>query len=122
MRFITITLLFSLLFSFYSCSNNSKAYTKIVGEWNCTSWIAENSTQDKCDNNAYFKFNEDRTYSSKLGGVEDFGTYKIDRDKLLAQPDGKMVIGVKIITLDETSMTFLMNNAGVKETLKLAKK
>lgn len=118
MRLSSLTLLFTFLL-FVSCTNDAETYKKIVGEWTCTSWIPENSTTDKCDNNAYFEFNEDRTYRSKLGEVEDVGTYKIEQGKLLAQPEGKMVIGVKIMQIDENSMEFLMNNGGVKETLKL---
>lgn len=114
---VIFTALILLLLS--SCTSNSEYYNEIIGEWNCTSWVAENSTQDKCGDNAYFKFNEDRTYRSKLGSEEDKGTYKIERGKLMAQPEGKMVIGVKIINLDSGMMELLMNNGGVMETLKL---
>ena len=113
---ILMALFLSLLFS---CTSNTEYYNEIVGEWNCTSWTAESSTEDKCNDNAYFKFNEDRTYVSKLGIEEDEGTYKIERGKLIAQPEGKMVIGVKIIHLENGSMELLMNNGGVMETLKL---
>ena len=59
-----------------SC-DNSEQYEKIEGEWNCTSWITESTGADLCNNNVYFNFKADKTYTSKIDGKEENGVYKI---------------------------------------------
>lgn len=104
-----------------SCSN-SEIYEKIHGEWECSSWINETGGNDKCNNNVSFNFALDKTYHSKLGNVIDSGKYKIQNETLYVSPKGKMDLAVKIEKLDKDTLIFLMNQAGVKETLTLIRK
>jgi hypothetical protein len=104
-----------------SCSDQ-EAYEKIAGEWECLNWLTESGGKDKCNNNVYFEFSLDKTYQSKLGNVVDSGKYKIQNETLYVSPKGKMELAVKIEKLDNDSLIFLMNQAGVKEILILKKK
>ncbi len=104
-----------------SCAKSEK-YEKIKGEWTCTSWTSEGSDVNKCRDNVYFKFNEDKTYISKIGNLKDSGTYKIMNNLLYANPKGKMQIAVQIIQLQADTLGLLMNQAGTKEQLILVKK
>jgi hypothetical protein len=104
-----------------SCTVSEK-YEQVTGEWECISWISKADSKDKCNHNVYFKFNEDKTYTSKLGKKEDQGNYKITDDILAVSPEGKMDITVRITKLNSDTMVFLMNQAGVEEILTLVKK
>ncbi len=110
-----------LVFIAISCTQSEK-YEQISGEWVCTSWTSEGSTTNKCNGNVYFEFNEDKTYTSVIGNMKDSGTYKIMDNLLYANPKGKMQIAVQIIQLKADTLGLLMNQAGTKEKLILAKK
>ena len=104
-----------------SCSN-TEDYQKISGEWECTSWINKVKEIDKCRNNVHFQFKEDKSYYSKLGSVEDSGSYKIQKDKLYVTPLGKMEMAVEITKLNNDTLEFLMNQGGEEEILTLIRK
>ena len=70
----------------------------------------------------HFQFNMDKTYYSKLGSVEDSGSYKIQGGNLRVFPQGKMELMVKITKLNNDTLTFLMNLAGEEEILTLVRK
>ncbi|MEH6536595.1 MAG: lipocalin family protein [Psychroserpens sp.] len=104
-----------------SC-NDLKYAEDIVGEWECSSWIDVASSKDKCNNNAYFSFEKDKTYTSKVGAQETKGTYKIADGLLYSQPDGKLEIAVEINTLNADTLSFTMSRSGNEEILTLIKK
>jgi hypothetical protein len=104
-----------------SCQNNEEKYHKIIGVWQCTNWTTVNNPANRCDGNVSFAFNNDKSYTSQLGEEKDNGTYKISGELLTVSPEGKLDITVQIIKLNDTELTFLMNNAGIEETLEMKK-
>lgn len=113
-----ITLLVLILF--ISC-NDSEKEQKIIGEWACTSWTSE-SGNDKCKNNVFFKFEPDKTYSSKIGGAKENGIYRVSNGLLYSTPEDKMEIAVEINILNSDSLQFTMSRSGNKEVLTLIRK
>jgi hypothetical protein len=112
------TLAFLILIS---CQNNEEKYQKIVGVWHCSSWTSVNDKSNRCQDNVSFAFNNDKSYSSQLGDEKDNGTYNISGELLTVSPEGKLDITVQIIKLTDKELTFIMNNAGIEETLALTK-
>ena len=106
---------------FLSACNTSENYEKIAGEWHCSQWIIEATGEDKCKDNVYFNFKVDQTYSSKIGGLEETGVYKIANGNLYSTPEGKMEIGVEISKFDKDTLQFIMSRSGQKEILTLLK-
>jgi hypothetical protein len=104
-----------------SC-NDLKYADDIVGDWECTSWIETATSNDKCDNNAYFSFESDNTYTSKVGAQETKGTYKIVDGLLYSKPEGKLEIAVEIKSLNADTLSFTMSRSGNEEILTLVKK
>lgn len=118
MKKIIVVLIGLLLIS----CDNSEEYDKIAGEWNCTSWIIASTGEDRCRDNVYFNFKKDKTYSSKIGGLEESGVYKLANGLLYSTPEGKLEIGVEINTLNKDTLQFVMSRSGSKETLTLLRK
>lgn len=105
-----------------SACEDPKMYEKIEGRWNCAYWSPVNSASNKCNgNNVYFDFKKDKTYYSKLGTTVDTGTYSIVSDELTVSPIGKLDINVEIQTLNEDTLSFLMNSGGIQEKMILLK-
>ena len=104
-----------------SCTN-AEQYEKIIGEWNCSSWIVVDSEEDMCNDNVYFYFKEDKTYDSKIQGEEASGIYKIAEGILYSTPEGKLEIGVEIKKLSNDSLQFTMSRSGDEELLTLVRK
>nr|WP_321227683.1 lipocalin family protein [uncultured Psychroserpens sp.] len=119
MKKLSFTIIFVLLLM--SC-NDAKYAEDIVGEWECVSWIDVASSNDKCANNAYFSFNKDKTYTSKVSAQETKGTYKIADGILYSKPDGKLEIAVEINKLTTDTLSFTMSRSGNAEILTLVKK
>lgn len=117
---IRITSFAILLVLTLSCTKLGKG-KKILGEWKCSSWTTENSNADRCNDNVYFNFMEDRSYFSKIGNMADSGSYKIVDGNLYLAPIDKLEFAVKITELDSTNMELLMNRAGLEERLLLEK-
>ncbi|WP_298146320.1 lipocalin family protein [Flavobacterium sp.] len=105
-------------FVLYSCSN-TKDYENIAGKWKCSNWIIESTGEDKCNNNVFFEFRKDKTYTSKIGDLEESGVYQIAEGTLYSTPEGKMEIGVEITVLNRDTLQFVMSRSGVKEVLTL---
>lgn len=114
-----IVVVFGLLL--ISCTN-SEQYKKIAGEWNCSEWIIESTGKNRCNNNVYFNFKADKTYTSKVAGLEETGVYKIENGLLYSTPKDKLEIGVEIKKLDKDTLQFVMSRSGQKETLTLLRK
>ena len=114
-----LVVLISLIF--VAC-NDSKYSEDIVGEWECISWIETSTGKDKCENNAYFNFREDLTYTSKVGAQDTQGTYKIADGIIYSQPEGKLEIAVEIHTLNNDTLSFIMSRSGQEEVLTMLKK
>lgn len=112
------TFLGILVLLLISC-NNAEQYENIVGKWKCASWIIESTGEDQCKDNVFFEFRKDKTYSSKIGALEESGVYQIADGTLYSTPAGKMEIGVEITVLNKDSLQFIMSRAGVKEILTL---
>ena len=110
-----------LAFLLFNCENNTADYQHIYGEWVCSSWIIESTGSDRCNDNVYFKFNADKTYSSTIDNHEDSGVYKLANGLLYSTPKGKLKIGVEIKTLNADTLQFIMSRSGEKEVLTLAK-
>lgn len=104
-----------------SCDNSEK-YDQIEGEWFCSDWIIEATGENRCRNNVYFNFNKDKTYTSKIDGLEETGTYLIANGHLYSTPKGKLEIGVELNKFNKDTLQFIMSRAGAKETLTLIKK
>nr|WP_321222387.1 lipocalin family protein [uncultured Psychroserpens sp.] len=94
----------------------------IVGEWECVSWVDVVTSGDKCANNAYFRFNKDNTYTSKVSAQETTGTYKIADGILYSKPNDKLEIAVEINKLTKDTLTLTMSRSGNAEILTLVKK
>lgn len=115
-----ILLLLSVCF-ILSCTD-AKYAEAIVGEWECVSWIDTASSQDKCNDNAYFSFKSDKTYTSQVGAQNTKGTYKIVDGILYSMPENKLEIAVEIKTLSNDTLSFTMSRSGNEEILTLIKK
>jgi hypothetical protein len=118
MKKLSLMILFTLLM--VSCADVNYA-EDIVGEWECVSWIEMTSLNDKCADNAYFSFNKDKTYTSKVSAQETKGTYKIVDGILYSNPEGKLEIAVEINTLSKDTLSFTMSRSGNAEILTLVK-
>lgn len=119
LKFI-ISLLIATLF--FSCEDPEQ-YKKISGHWECVSWTSVQSTANKCGGgNVYFKFAEDKTYESKLGDVNDKGTFTFNGSDLTVSPEGKLDIKVDVQKLGTDTLSFLMNAGGIQEKMVLLKK
>ena len=119
MKKLSLIVLLALLT--VSCADLKYA-EDIVGEWECVSWIDVASSKDKCASNAYFSFNKDKTYTSKVSAQETTGTYKIADGILYSKPDGKLEIAVEINRLTTDTLSFTMSRSGNAEILTLVKK
>jgi hypothetical protein len=119
MKKLSLIILLSLLTM--SCSDLKYA-EDIVGEWECVSWVDVASSKDKCASNAYFSFNKDNTYTSKVSAQDTKGTYKIADGILYSKPNGKLEIAVEIKTLTSDTLSFTMSRSGNAEILTLVKK
>ncbi|WP_452601023.1 lipocalin family protein [Pontimicrobium sp. MEBiC06410] len=111
----------AVVFLFMSC-NTAEQYEKLKGEWVCSSWINVATGSDNCNNNVYFKFNEDKTYASKIGGNDTTGEYKIMNDRLYCTPKGKLEIAVEMKTFTTDTLELVMSRSGNKELLTLVRK
>ncbi|WP_196888500.1 lipocalin family protein [Aureivirga sp. CE67] len=117
-----VLLLSSLMLSLISC-DDSQDYKDIAGEWKCANWTAESSgNKNMCNDNVYFNFNEDKTYNSKVGGLEEKGTYRLFGGNLYSTPEGKMEIAVELGKMSKDSLQFIMSRSGDKEVLTLVRK
>ncbi|MFK7746868.1 MAG: lipocalin family protein, partial [Kordia sp.] len=96
-----------------SCTN-AEQYEKIVGEWNCSEWIVEATGINRCNDNMYFNFKADKTYTSKVTGLEETGVYRIENGNLYSTPKDKLEIGVEIKNLAKDTLQFVMSRAGQK--------
>ena len=114
-------ILLAIVLMFMPC-NNAEQYNKIVGEWECVNWTSVGSDENKCNNNVYFQFNQDKTYVSKIGRDDATGAYKIVNGLLYSTPKGKMEIAVEINVLNSDTLQFTMSRSGNKEILTLLKK
>ncbi|WMI69005.1 lipocalin family protein [Mangrovimonas sp. YM274] len=112
-------LVLPLALSLFNC--NSEKYELLNGKWNCLSWTIESSEDNQCSNNVYFMFSPNKTYSSKIGNLEEKGHFILSGDKLICTPEGKMDIGVEINTLTTDTLRFTMNRSGQKEVITLLK-
>ncbi len=117
----TSAIYFSFFIFIFSCSNSDK-YERIIGEWKCVSWTSEAKGMDKCKNNVYFKFEQNKTYISKIGSEKDSGSFRIQNEMLYVTPAGKKEFVVGINQLNNDTLVFLMNLAGEEEILTLNRK
>tara|TARA_B100000809_G_C14877233_1_gene437815 strand:- start:70 stop:327 length:258 start_codon:yes stop_codon:yes gene_type:complete len=69
-----------------SCADLKYA-ENIVGQRECAGWIDGAFSKDKCASKAYFSFNKDKSYSSKVGAQETKGTCEIADGILFSKPD-----------------------------------
>lgn len=114
-------LILSLFFiTCISCSD-SGSYDEITGRWNCHSWVNKDGGSNKCNENVYFEFREDKTYFSSLGNLKESGTYTVLHKMLYVRPEGKLEFPVRINKLTSDTLQFLMNRGGTEEILTLAK-
>ena len=104
------------------CCTSSESNYQILGKWECISWINQTNMTDKCDNDVTFNFNEDNTYTSKIGSVNESGDYKIKNSMLYVTPNGKIEFRVEISKCENDTLVFSMNQAGDEEILTLISK
>ena len=110
-----------LLFFIFSCSSNENEIL-LHGEWVCTSWTSAVNPANRCNNNVYFKFSEDKKFNSEITTLKEEGTYYIRKDVLYTQAEGRKEINVRILKLNQDTLHFGMNRGGVEEDLVLIKK
>ncbi|MEX0811192.1 MAG: lipocalin family protein [Chitinophagales bacterium] len=117
-----IILIIAITLLLFSCEDPEQ-YKKISGHWECVEWTSVENPQNRCGGgNVYFKFEENKTYESKLGQTKDQGTYTISGSDLTVSPEGKLDIKVDIQKLNEDTLSFLMNAGGIQEKMVLLKK
>lgn len=106
-----------------SCSFDNPYIEDIKGEWECVSWMAEGKDKVKDSNTKVeFSFGQTDHYSSSLNGAKTEGVYRIVENKLYTKAsDDPYEIMVKITSLNEDELSFEMNRAGEKETMKFKK-
>ena len=110
-----------IFFLVIACSPNENEQL-ILGEWVCTSWTTAVDPLNSCNNNVYFDFNADKSFSSEITTLKEQGTYYVRKDVLYTKAEGRSEIAVKIKELNSDTLHFGMNRGGVEEDLILVRK
>lgn len=93
---------------------------QLVGQWKGVEW--KDVTNDKIINAAVaFSFEADGRYEATSGTSSEKGKYWISGENLHTVEDGKAEKKVKIAKLQNDSLLFRMNRAGVIEEILLVK-
>ncbi len=109
----------TLIFA-WGCTE-SERYETLSGDWTCVSWTSEARSGNQCNNNVFFHFERDKTYHSNIGGQIDTGTYWVDNRFIAFDPNEKLKIKVEVIQLQSDTLSFYMNNSGIREKMVLTK-
>jgi hypothetical protein len=110
-------------FAFFilACAPNENE-ALILGEWVCTSWTSAVNPSNRCNNNVYFNFTEDKNFNSEITTLKEEGTYYLRKDVLYTQAEGRAEIAVRILKVNTDTLHFEMNRGGVEEDLILVRK
>ncbi|MCB9048970.1 MAG: lipocalin family protein [Lewinellaceae bacterium] len=89
---------------------------QLVGSWKGVEW--KDVTNEKIiDTPVAFSFKEDGRYEATAGTSSEKGKYWISGENLHTQEDGKAEKKVKITKLQNDTLVFQMNRAGVIEEI-----
>ncbi len=112
-----------LLFFFSILLISACSYDKydelIPGKWKVVEWTANGNVKGDVTDD-WFDFKTDGTYSSRFGGLQQEGTYRLEYNRLYTKAEGESEIVVKIESLTSDSLKIGMNRGGRPEILVLA--
>lgn len=109
------------LLTLQSCDSQEKLYEMLEGDWHGVSWVLEDSDRGYDASGVQFTFNEDRTYSAKLGAREEKGDYWLANQMLYTHAVDQDEMSVRVQRLTNDTLVFRMNRGGQMEILTLAK-
>lgn len=116
-------ILVSLTILLFNSCENPEQYKKITGHWECIHWTSVENPNNRCrEGNVYFKFQENKTYESRLGQTVDKGSYKLNENSLTVSPENKLDIKVDMLKLNDDTLSLLMNSGGIEERMILVKR
>lgn len=94
----------------------------ILGKWKGDTWLVNDKPSSDYNASAVrFEFTEDNSFRSSFGNQQEEGIYRVVRDKLFTEADGRSEISVKLEYLSPDSCVMGMNRGGQMETLVLVK-
>ncbi|MCB0563486.1 MAG: lipocalin family protein [Phaeodactylibacter sp.] len=115
MKKVIVVVLVSLL----GCSGKYNE-DQLVGKWAGVEW--KDVTNDRViDSPVAFSFDADGRYEASSGASSEKGKYWISGENLHTVEDGKAEKKVKIAKLQNDSLLFQMNRAGVIEEILLVR-
>lgn len=94
---------------------------ELPGEWKGVSWELKDGTPYTNAEGVSFTFREDSTYSAVLGARSESGTWWVDGYKLYTIDEQSGPNIVKVLELQNDTVTFEMNRGGQLEHLILAR-
>ena len=93
-----------------SCALNENK-SKILGEWELTSWKVGNSNEN-ITGKMTFMFEENGRYEVDYGNDKEKGSYYVEGNNLYTTEDGQMKKMVRLVELNQEVMSFEMNRSG----------
>ncbi len=104
-----------------SCTQNENKRL-IIGSWTGVSWTANNQPTSYDPALTSFTFDDQGNYTFQYDDTIEQGKYFISNNQLYTTPEGGVKIMVKIVSLNDESLTFDMNRGGTAEQLTLERK
>lgn len=112
-------LLVIALFFLIGCAGKYEE-NQLIGQWAGVEW--KDVTNEKIiDEPVRFTFEEDGRYEATAGTSSEKGKYWVSGENLHTQEDGKAEKKVKIARLQNDTLAFQMNRAGVIEEMVLVR-
>ncbi len=121
MKYLSTLVLILLL---VSCQDDVTQLNEqlIIGKWKGDTWLVnDKSLTDYNASAVRFEFADDKSFRSSFGSQQETGIYRVVRDKLFTEADGRSEISVKLEYLSQDSCVMGMNRGGQMETLVLVK-
>lgn len=94
---------------------------ELPGEWHGVSWTTESGDSYFDPGRVSFAFKADSSYSAVLGARAEKGIWWVDGYKLYTIAEDAQRNLVKVVELEDDTVTFEMNRGGQKEILVLAR-
>lgn len=101
------------------CAKKNPLDPRLIGIWQGVEWKTPDGQTVASPDQVSFRFDPDGSYSARLGGFEERGSWRVDGSKLYTTAEDKIEKAVKIASIDAASLVFEMNRQGRAETLKL---
>ncbi|MFK8056958.1 MAG: lipocalin family protein [Saprospiraceae bacterium] len=124
MRNSILSLLLLALFSLTACNTSDERLPILYGDWQGASWTRNGAPASMDPAQVEFSFNEDFTYTAKLGKQTEGGSFVFRESKLYTTATGNSKVEkvVGILKLEGDSLVFDMNRQGDPEKLVLLRK